>query len=83
VLLCPTSTISPQYLPTRVSRVDDIMACVPIELGTSLAEVERIVIQRTLASVGDNKSEAARILGLSRKALYDKLRLYEGRRVID
>jgi len=42
--------------------------------GRSLAEVELQHIQAVLAHVGGNKSEAARILGIDRKTLREKLR---------
>jgi DNA-binding NtrC family response regulator len=38
----------------------------------TLAEIEADYIQRVLASVGGNKSQAARLLGISRKSLYDR-----------
>jgi two-component system response regulator HydG len=48
----------------------------PGELST-LEAVERRYILHVLKTVGDNKSLAARILGLDRKTLYRKLRRYE------
>jgi DNA-binding NtrC family response regulator len=42
--------------------------------GKTLAEVERAHVERTLADCGGNVIDAARILGLSRSALYDRLR---------
>ena len=39
----------------------------------SLAGMEAQYIQRVLSYVGGNKSRAARLLGISRKALYDKI----------
>jgi DNA-binding NtrC family response regulator len=39
----------------------------------TLDEVERYLIERTLAAQGGNVSEAARALGLSRSALYRRL----------
>jgi DNA-binding NtrC family response regulator len=39
----------------------------------SLAEIERDTILRTLRDNGGNRSEAARTLGISRRALYNKL----------
>jgi DNA-binding NtrC family response regulator len=39
----------------------------------SLAEVERAYINRILKAVGGNKTEAARVLGISRQTLRTKL----------
>lgn len=48
-----------------------------IHVGMTLAEVEKVLLARTLEAVGGNKKEAARILGISRRAVYDKLRRYD------
>lgn len=48
-----------------------------VEIGTSLEEIEKEVIRKTLISVNNNKSEAANILGFSRKTLHNKLQKYE------
>ncbi|MBD0327536.1 MAG: sigma-54-dependent Fis family transcriptional regulator, partial [Pyrinomonadaceae bacterium] len=42
----------------------------------TLAELEAAYIAETLAAVRGNKSEAARLLGISRKNLYEKLARY-------
>jgi len=47
-------------------------------LGWKLAEVERTYILSVLEDANGNKSEAARRLGLSRKTLERKLKLWEG-----
>jgi DNA-binding NtrC family response regulator len=39
-----------------------------------LGEVEREYIKMTLSSVNGNKMQAASLLGISRRALYNKLR---------
>ena len=39
----------------------------------TLEQVERYLIERALAAQGGNVSEAARVLGLSRSALYRRL----------
>ncbi len=39
----------------------------------NLATVERQVIERAIRTAGGNKAEAARLLGISRRALYNKL----------
>jgi len=43
-------------------------------LDRPLAEVEREYIRKVLASVGGNKTKAAKILGIDRKTLRDKLK---------
>lgn len=43
----------------------------------TLAEVEKLQILYTLEQTENNKSKAARILGISRQTLREKLRLYE------
>ncbi len=48
----------------------------PAEL-VPLEDVERRYILQVLEAVGDNKANAARILGLDRKTLYRKLRQYD------
>ena len=43
----------------------------------SLAQVEAAYISETLAATGGNKTECARILGISRKNLYEKIARYK------
>ena len=48
----------------------------PAEVGSKdlkLERLERWAIQEALKGSGGNKSEAARLLGISRRALYNKL----------
>jgi len=49
---------------------------VALAVGTSLEEAERVLIQRTLAANGNNKTQAAHTLGISLKTLHNKLRRY-------
>jgi DNA-binding NtrC family response regulator len=46
---------------------------IQISVGTSLEQAEQEIIRRTLEAVNDDKREAARLLGLSRSALYRRL----------
>ena len=46
---------------------------IQISVGTPLETAEREIIRQTLKAVDDDKREAARILGLSRSALYRRL----------
>lgn len=61
-------------IPAPVQNVDNVMQ---IPIGSSLEEVERRVIQQTLNSVDNNKTEAAKILGFARKTLHNKLDKYK------
>src|ERR1700694_193053 len=47
-----------------------------IRLGTSLDDVERELISRTLEFAGGNKTRAAEILGITAKTLYNRLERY-------
>jgi DNA-binding NtrC family response regulator len=47
-----------------------------IRLGTSLDDVERELISRTLEFAGGNKTRAADILGITAKTLYNRLERY-------
>jgi len=49
-------------------------------LDRTLAEVEAEHIRNVLASVGGNKTRAAEILGIDRKTLREKLKVYEAKR---
>ena len=51
---------------------------VTVPVGTSLDEAERALILATLEAVGGNKIEAADLLGISLKTLYNRLQAYRG-----
>ncbi len=76
VLMCQGKDIHPGLLTPRVTSSTSSANCVSIPLGTTLDVAERLYILQTLAMAGQNKSSAARILGLSRKSLYDRLARY-------
>ncbi|HEX6983550.1 MAG TPA: sigma-54 dependent transcriptional regulator [Balneolaceae bacterium] len=85
VVLSGGENIGPNSIPSRIHRGENIYpVCngnglnnvIQIPIGTSLEEVERRVIDQTLYSVDNNKTEAAKILGFSRKTLHNKLDKY-------
>ncbi|MGH7842128.1 MAG: helix-turn-helix domain-containing protein [Candidatus Binataceae bacterium] len=47
-----------------------------VRLGSSVHEVERELIVRTVAHAKGNKARAAEILGMSRRNLYNRLDQY-------
>ncbi len=79
LLMCPDEVIGAGFLPPRISNFRLTGTNVTIPLGCSFAEAERLFILETLASVKNNKSEAARILGLSRGTLHNKMRQFWSR----
>ena len=48
----------------------------PLNGNRRLCDIERAAIERTLAQTGNNQSQAARILGISRPTLLRKLKGY-------
>ena len=83
-ILCTGDLITLRELPQGVSGA--LNAPLPAELtteqgdgslaGLKLDDVERRAIEETLRQTGDNKSEAARRLGITRATLHNKLRKY-------
>lgn len=81
VTLTQTDHVTPLDLPERIRGFRP-----PVRSGTPephpehilpLEEVERRYIEQVLALSSDNKSQAARLLGLDRRTLYRKLERYE------
>lgn len=86
VVLSEDEKVDLQAIPARIHRGENIYPVstgvsqsniIQIPIGTSLEEIERRVIDQTLFSVDNNKTEAAKILGFSRKTLHNKLDKYE------
>lgn len=71
VLVCKTPEIQPSDLPLQVSNSSGVSP------GKSLAEMERFHIGRTLRETGWNISQAARLLGIDRVTLYNKIKKYQ------
>ncbi|MFZ1082082.1 MAG: sigma-54 dependent transcriptional regulator [Candidatus Kryptoniota bacterium] len=76
VIICASNIVTPDYLPPDISGSKPHDDLITIPIGTSLKAAEKDIITRTLSSVGNNKSRAATMLGLSRKALYNKLKRF-------
>ena len=77
VLMAKGEELTPDLIPARIREgagSNSDSQVLPIHLGMTLQAVEKEFIQMTLASTGGNKKEAAAILGISRRALYNKLK---------
>jgi DNA-binding NtrC family response regulator len=83
VILCPDGApLDAGHLPRTFGTAQAPAAhtndagVVPIRVGTTVDEAERLLILRTLESTGQNKTRAAEILGVSLKTLHNKLKEY-------
>ncbi len=79
VVMANSAELRPDLLPTRIRQAGEDEAVRPVEqspiqLGMTLADAEREFVKMTIASVGGNKTKAADLLGISRRALYNKLK---------
>ena len=68
--------IKAKDLPSHVTASKTPSERLIIEPGTTLDEVQKKVIAMTLRSCGGNKAATAKTLGITRKALYDKINRY-------
>jgi DNA-binding NtrC family response regulator len=76
VLVADGGELTPDLVPERIREAATLEAgqrTSPIRLGMTLEAAEKELIKMTLASTGGNKKTAASILGISRRALYNKL----------
>jgi DNA-binding NtrC family response regulator len=78
VVLAKSPIITPLELPPSV-RAASPREGLRLPVGMPLADLEREAILRTLEHCHGNRSAAARMLGLSERTLYRKLRLFSGK----
>ncbi|HEY0840606.1 MAG TPA: sigma-54 dependent transcriptional regulator [Vulgatibacter sp.] len=76
VILESGGTITPAVLPRMIHRDEADAAAIRIPIGTRMKDIERTVIARTLDAFGWNKNKTAKVLGISRRSLYNKLERY-------
>jgi transcriptional regulator with PAS, ATPase and Fis domain len=76
VITGKTATIDVGELPDFLRAHDQNATTFAIRPGMSLAEVEKILIRQTLTHVTENREEAAKLLGISRRTLQYKLKQY-------
>jgi len=79
VILAQGRMITVDDLPDAVKGAEtetDAKKTIELEIGATMDEVERHVIQETLNYTRGDKSRAAQILGIGRKTLYRKLQQY-------
>ena len=78
MVVCPGDEIQPEHLPVALRDPSAHPGGVAAEGSLpSLAEMERVHIARVLQSVGGHRANAARILGISERNLYRKLKEFD------
>lgn len=73
-LLCQSDFISPQEIPAELAETKNTVSAEDLAQKREQHEVE--LIREALAKCNNNKSEAARLLKIDRKTLYNKIKLY-------
>ncbi len=74
VLICEGSEIRPEHLPVRFRKIEPVRRTVSFDIGTPLDDVEKEMVIRALQAAENNRKKAAELLGISRRAIYNKLR---------
>ncbi|MBI5021933.1 MAG: sigma-54-dependent Fis family transcriptional regulator [Ignavibacteriales bacterium] len=77
IVICNHQIINTHYLPQRLLLQPTLQTSISIPIGCTAHEAERILFLQTLVSTGNNKAKAAKILGISRKTLHNKLSSYQ------
>lgn len=77
VLICRGKLINPKHFPQRVRKFRRSYDDIVIPIGASLKKAEKLIITKTLAMTKGNRKKTAEILGISRRALYNKLKSLE------
>jgi DNA-binding NtrC family response regulator len=76
VITCREPVVNLVDLPEFLREHDRTATTFTVRPGTPLREVEKMLIRQTLTHVTSNRAEAARALGISRRALQYKLKEY-------
>jgi len=68
--------IQPEHLPEEIRASREDARTMVVSLGSSLKDIEREAIRRTLAEVTNHREKAAKLLGISLRALQYKIKEY-------
>ena len=73
VITCAGDILDPGHMPKRLRQGRNEDVTMTIRIGMSIEEVEKELIIRTMEHTGRNRTRASQILGISRRALYNKI----------
>ena len=80
VILCLGEQITPRELPPQMvpdDFQDGQSQSPPVATGQTLKDLEREAIRATLRQTGGNKSQCAKLLGIARQTLLNKIKEYK------
>ena len=76
VVTVKDAVIEPEHLPEEVQASREDARTMVVSLGSPLKEIEREAIRRTLIEVTNHREKAAKLLGISLRALQYKIKEY-------
>lgn len=76
VVTVKDTMIQPEHLPEEIQVSKEDARTMVVTLGTSLDQLEREVIQRTLTEITNHREKAAKLLGISLRTLQYKIKEY-------
>ncbi len=76
VVTVKDAMIQPEHLPEEIQASKEDARTMVVTLGISLDRLEREVIQRTLTEITNHREKAAKLLGISLRALQYKIKEY-------
>jgi DNA-binding NtrC family response regulator len=76
-ILAEAGLVRPELPCRRAGSVQETANTLTFAVGTSLEEMERLMLLKTLAYYQDNKARTAAVLGISTRTIHNRLAQYE------
>lgn len=77
VISSPGDILETSQLPKRIRQFRDENVTLTLRVGMTIEEMEKELIIRTLESNRRNRTRTSKMLGISRRSLYNKMNKYE------
>ena len=69
-------TLQPQHLPEEIQASKEDIRTMVVKLGSSMKDIEKEIIRRTLTEITNHREKAAKLLGISLRSLQYKIKEY-------
>lgn len=76
-VICSGDVLLPEHLPARLQTGKRASQKIVVPVGTTLEAAEREIIKYTLKATGRNLQQTARLLGISRGTMYNKIKKHK------